>query len=535
MFLGSAVSSPAQQKPLPVRDADAVCAKCHLDIYKQYLGTPMANASGEAKDKLISDRFSEPASATAYRIFQEDGAAWLSYSDQHYPSQSGRRQLEYYLGSGHLGVTYLYTINHYLLESPIAYYSGTGSYDMKPGLSGRGDIPPALPMGPGCLRCHMSGVQPSDQGTVSHFARLPFLQTGIICESCHGDARRHIQSAGKISVVNPNTLPPKLRDSVCISCHLEGDISVEKPGRSAINFKPGESIFDYLSFFVFSNANASARGVSEVEQLNASVCKQKSGDRMSCMSCHDPHFSPSRAESVGFYRAKCLACHNAPEFAASHHPENKDCVSCHMPRIGAANIPHVAWTDHRILKEAGRSLGDSIRTPREELVPAIPQSVTNRELALAYFQAATIKGVTVDQGKASEMLTQALGDNKKDVEVLGALAVLARLKGDMPSAKHLFGEVLQQDPTNIAAASNLGILRATSGDLVGALSILKPTFDRNQNVLEPALNLAALQCLLGDTEGARATLSTALTYSPGSRDLNIRLQEVSSCGGLGKH
>ena len=33
MFLISAVSLVAQQKPLPVRDADAVCAKCDLDIY----------------------------------------------------------------------------------------------------------------------------------------------------------------------------------------------------------------------------------------------------------------------------------------------------------------------------------------------------------------------------------------------------------------------------------------------------------------------------------------------------------------------
>jgi len=532
IFLCGAVSLPAQQKALSVRDADAVCAKCHLNIYKHYLETPMANASGEARDKLIPGTFSEPASATAYRVFNEDGAAWLSYSDQHFPSQSGRRQLEYSLGSGHLGVTYLYSINRYLLESPVAYYAGIGGYDMKPGLSGRGDIPPALPMGAGCLRCHMSGVQPSDQGTVSHFTGLPFLQTGITCESCHGDASRHIQTAGKISVVNPKTLAPQLRDSVCISCHLEGDISVEKPGRSAISFKPGESISDYVSFFVFSKANSSARGVSEVEQLNASVCKQTSSDKMSCMSCHDPHLTPSRAKSAGFYRVKCLACHNAPEFAASHHPENPDCVSCHMPRSSAANIPHVAWADHRILRKPGHSLDDSTGVPREELVSAVPQSFTDRELALAYFQAATIKGVTADRDKASLMLTKLSEDHKDDVEILGALALLARLKGDMPSAKYFFGEVIERDPTNIVASSNLGILRATSGDLKGALSILKPTFDRNQNLLEAALNLTAVQCLLGDAEGARITLTTALMYSPGSRELNIRLQQLSSCSGI---
>ena len=124
MFLGC-VASFAQQ-PLPVRDADAVCAKCHLAIYKQYLNTPMANASGSANDKLIPGSFREAGSASSYRIFQQDHAAWLSFDDQHYPSQSGRRRLEYYLGSGHLGVTYLYSLSHYLFESPIAYLRRNG-------------------------------------------------------------------------------------------------------------------------------------------------------------------------------------------------------------------------------------------------------------------------------------------------------------------------------------------------------------------------------------------------------------------------
>ena len=339
----------------------------------------------------------------------------------------------------------------------------------------------------------------------------------------------HSKARGTFSVVNPAQLSSKLRDSICISCHLEGDISVEKSGRALANFQPGELISDYVSYFVFSHANSSARGVSEVEQLNASVCKRRSGDAMSCMSCHDAHFSPSNDQAPAFYRAKCLACHRAPAFAETHHPENKDCVGCHMPRSGAVNIPHVAWTDHRILKDPAHILKDGGATANAALESAIAQPFSDRDLALAYFQAATLKGVTADQAKASEMLAAVYKVHPDDVEVLSALAMLARLKGDVPSAKNFFTEVLQRDPTNIVAASNLGILRATSGDLSGALSLLKPTFDRNQNLLEPALNLAALQCLLGDVEGARSTLSTALMYSPGLKALNVRLAEVGSC------
>ena len=144
---------------------------------------------------------------------------------------------------------------------------------------------------------------------------------------------------------------PELRDSVCISCHLEGDISVERAGHSALDFKAGDPISDYLAYFVYSGQGATKRGVSEVEQLSLSMCKRTSGDAMSCMSCHDPHYTPTGPqEQAAFYRKKCLACHTGATFATAHHAENPDCTSCHMPRTGAENIPHVAWTDHRILK-----------------------------------------------------------------------------------------------------------------------------------------------------------------------------------------
>ena len=80
---------------------------------------------------------------------------------------------------------------------------------------------------------------------------------------------------------------------MCISCHLEGDVSVERAGRAALDYRPGDSISDYLAFYVYSGNNLTARGVSEVEQLAESTCKRMSGDKMSCTSCHDPHFTPA--------------------------------------------------------------------------------------------------------------------------------------------------------------------------------------------------------------------------------------------------
>lgn len=117
---------------------------------------------------------------------------------------------------------------------------------MKPGLADLRTLPSALPMTRGCMR-HMSGVQREGPGTRNHFKGLPFLHGGITCESCHGDANAHVMSSGKGPAINPVKLDPERRDSVCISCHLEGDSRIEHAGREVDDYKPGERIADYLS------------------------------------------------------------------------------------------------------------------------------------------------------------------------------------------------------------------------------------------------------------------------------------------------
>ena len=114
-----------------VNKADAVCSTCHAKLYREYLATPMANASGMATDRLVPGTLDDAASGVSYRVFQENGAAWLSYDDTKNAPLQGRRKLEYFLGSGHLGITYLYSVNNYLLESPVAYYAATNHYDMQ--------------------------------------------------------------------------------------------------------------------------------------------------------------------------------------------------------------------------------------------------------------------------------------------------------------------------------------------------------------------------------------------------------------------
>jgi hypothetical protein len=529
-------ATQAMSQATPVSEVDAPCARCHMKIFRTYLATPMANASGQAIENLKATTYFHRPSAVTYTISGSDGQATLTSRDMHSSNGSAHFPLAYFLGSGHLGVTYLYFMKDYLFESPVAWYAASGSYDMKPGLSDVQQIPPAIPVQSACLRCHMSAVQPSLPGTINRYRGLPFLHTGITCESCHGDSEDHLHSGGKAPIVNPAHLDADQRDSVCISCHLEGDVSVERAGKSPLNYRPGESISTYLAYYIRGSQNLRTRGVSEVEQLSQSTCKRSSGDKMSCMSCHDPHFTPGAEQRVAFYRGKCLACHAEPAFAASHHPENQDCTSCHMRRTGAENIPHVAWTDHRILRLPESTSPSTHQTAGRQLIPIFSPNATKRDLAMADYKL-LLEGDPSLEGTAWEQLTQ-LGDSiENDKEALDARGNMSAERGDLHGAEQAFRRALALDPTDLTALSNLGILLARQGDLAQAMQLLNRAFDNNNDIAGLAMNLARIECAAGDGAAARETLQTALVYGPALEDVR-RLQEqikaqTSSCAANG--
>jgi hypothetical protein len=121
----------AEGQAAPVRVADAACSSCHREVVAKYLTTPMASASGSAEEKLIPGTLLHKASGVRYRVAMEEGKAELSYQLPQAPA-AGELPLTYFLGSGHLGTTYLYEVDHYLFESPVAWYADAGGYDMKP-------------------------------------------------------------------------------------------------------------------------------------------------------------------------------------------------------------------------------------------------------------------------------------------------------------------------------------------------------------------------------------------------------------------
>ncbi len=515
---------------------DAACASCHRTIYERYHKTPMAQASGSAAEGFIAGDFLHAASGVHYTVTREAGRVWLNYERED-PTHAlkGRQELRYFLGSGKRGRTYLFEQEGYWFEAPINWYAKKQIWDMTPNFLTAREMPLTLPVDPGCLHCHASGVAQSLPDARNHYAGEPFASGGITCASCHGDPTTHLASRGKVHMLNIDKLEPVRRDSVCLNCHLEGQVAVIREGKQQAEFKPGDNLFDYELFFVYESGTGSGgRAVSQWEALLKSACKQKSGDRMTCTTCHDPHGSPQRAERVSFYRQRCLQCHNQAGFAENHHPENADCTECHMARPPSNDIAHEQVTDHWIRKRVSKE-----RLPLAaigDLAVVGGMRVGNRDLGLAYAQMAE-RGDQAAGRRAVELLREAEKQTSgapADHELHTQLGFLEQLNGQTEEATGEYREALRSDAFDSVAAGDLALIEARQHHLVEAEQLLNSVFDHDPAELEAGRNLAIVECAEGERDAALATLRRILVFAPDDGQASSFEQKIrsgrQSCG-----
>lgn len=510
---------------------DSVCARCHQKIYDSYQITPMARASGPAAEGLLPGEFTHTLSGVHYRLFLRDGRAWLSYDRE--PTLHGEQELSFFIGSGQRGRTYLFEKEGFWFESPVNWYSKQRVWDMNPKSLAAREMPLTLKVDAACLHCHSSGVQPA-RGAVDHFGDRPFLYGGITCQSCHGDPTAHLAGNGAAPILNPAKLLPAKRDSVCLQCHLEGEMAVNVAGRSLADFLPGENLSDYVTHFVYSGETGpNGRATSQWEALLQSACKRKSGDRLTCTTCHDPHNSPSAGERVTYFRNRCLTCHGAAAFVSKHHPDQPDCAGCHMPREKTEDVAHEQVTDHRIQ----RSPGSSPQTPRltGDLSPVGGEHASDRDSGLAYFQLAK-RGDQASGERAMSLLQQAEhreGD-QPDSDLHTALGFMAQLAGDRPRAIREYQAALRANPADSTAAANLAVLEARGGDVRSAVQRLAGVSENDPGETTATMDLAVIDCAVGKAKAASQALQRLLAFSPDdgkARQLLAAIEsKPESCG-----
>ncbi len=524
LFFEAVLSAPAQNPDKP-------CAGCHQKIYDTYQSTPMARASGAAADGLLPGEFTHAASGVHYRLFLRDDRAWLSY-DRRNATLKGEQELSYFVGSGQRGRTYLFQKDGFWFESPVNWYSKQRVWDMNPKSVDAKEMPFTLKVDAGCLHCHSTGVQPSLAGAVNHFAGRPFLYPGITCQACHGDPAAHLASEGKAPILNPAKLSPSKRDSVCLQCHLEGETAVNSPGRSLANFLPGEDLSNYVTHFVHAGElGPNGRATSQWEALLQSECKRKSGDRLTCTTCHDPHASPPAEQRVSYFRSRCLTCHGAPEFVSKHHPDNPDCAGCHMPREKTADVAHEQVTDHRIQRRPGLAL-----TPLSGDLTAVGGGpVSGRDLGLAYFQFA-LHGDRQSGQRAMTLLQQyeRRGAKEPDPDLHRALGFLYQLSGDGAAAMREYQGALRADPQDSVAAGDLAILEMHTGDTQSAVGRLRQVSEKDPGETAASMDLAVIECGMGNPQLAIKALQHLLEFSPDDGKARQMLEVITgkpeSCG-----
>ena len=328
-------------------------------------------------------------------------------------------------------------------------------------------------------------------------------------------------------MVNPAKLAPERRDSVCAQCHLLSEVRILNPGKDLYNFRPGELLSDYASHFVYANnGNQGLRTISHVEEIAQSTCKQQSGDKMGCISCHDPHYFPPSEVRVSYFREKCLACHQ-PQATAwqKQHFQQLDCGSCHMQKTSRADVGHAAATDHRILR---RPLKQTIEPGPGESLIGFGNKESPRELGLAYAELALRTNNTHHKAEAFRLLNEALPQYPTDIEVLVRLAFLYQERREFERARVLYETALRLNPHQSVAAVNLGAIYVRVNQVERAIKLWGAAFDYDPSSRPAGINLAKVLCSEGDQKQARLILRKLLRTNPDVRVAKQLLRDMDS-------
>lgn len=285
------------------------CVACHKTQVQSHAGTPMARTlQPAASSRFLADNatlhftsgaFTYNISRAAYSV--SDGAA------------SFTAPLQWAVGHGSTGQTYLFQRDGSWYETAVSYYPAIQSLDWTPGHASRSRRTLDEAIGRQldsaethrCFGCHST---PAPGNTFT---------PGVSCVQCHTGAAAHAASQAPLPKLR--TLAADDLARICSQCHPSWEEVAANGPRGVGNVR------------------------HQVYRLTGSRCYDTADPRISCAACHNVH-ATAAPRPASSYDTTCNACHAA----GKHCPVAKsDCITCHMPKVEVPGL-HASFTDHRI-------------------------------------------------------------------------------------------------------------------------------------------------------------------------------------------
>ncbi len=550
------------------------CAECHSDVYASFRKTDMGRSMSQPDEftqlKTLHEpvRIKHPRADRYYEIYRRgaeiyesetelDAAGKEIYRDEH--------KLEYVIGSGANGLTFIVRRGNYLFEAPLSYYSKSRSWAPSPGYE-QHDYSFSRPIQADCISCHSGRPKPIEAND-GLFEEPPFEELAIGCESCHGPGALHVAErrnaaplSGPVdqSIVNPAHLPSWLANNICMYCHQGLDAAVLMPGKHYADFRPGTPLADTLAIFAVPfrrDAPPQEPLLQHFVLMNLSQCYLKSDGKLSCITCHDPHNQPAPAMAPAYFRAKCLTCHTERSCKLSLRVRKAktppdDCTGCHMPRQNLQDISHSSLTNHRIVARPGEPLPESAFHLASPALPdlvyldAIPDSWDHLPV-----KAASDDKVAVEESLPPLALFRAYGElmtshpeyrprfdammdllsDSQDSQVLGALA-RKWMTDESPQAEskaeEYFERAIRSGSTSPEDFELLATLQVKSGRMQQAIATVTRGLQVSPYSVQLYRDLARLYLAVQDPERAVATMKKNLEIFPEDSFTRSLLQET---------
>lgn len=548
------------------------CALCHADKHATFIHTGMGlsfDAATRQKSAGIFDVHAvvyDSVNNFYYRPYWQDETLMIMEFrlDGKDTIHKRTERIDYIIGSGQHTNSHMLQVNGYVFQAPITFYTQKKQWDLAPGMSGGFNSRFSRVIEAECMTCH-NGLPELVAGSVNKYAKVP---SGIDCERCHGPGSLHVAqvSSGKLvdtahqtdySIVNPRKLSVELQNELCMRCHLQG-VNVLNPGADFFDFKPGDRISDHWNIFlpVYDGANDKFLMASQADRLMQSKCYITS-QKISCITCHNPHLTVKETPRDQF-NAPCKQCHATADQActapiAERNAQADDCSSCHLPKSGSVDIPHVSISDHKIqipgkeaIKQDGKFVGLQCLTDDN------PAAITMARGYLHYYESFTKDAALLDSvryyinkaGKPTDELRAVhihlyylLQDYNRIIAMAGEIdemdAWTAYRIGEAYLSKSQFAEALsyftkatQQQSLNLDFLFKEATAYVFTGNTAKGEAIYRTIIAENPQYEKAWNNLGVLLMARGEMQQAESCFIKAIQLDPDYLIARLKLTEL---------